>query len=293
MKRKAFFVKNVYAIMILIVLAAIFRGLRPSPMMQAWKEGHAMTRIACLFSDYSAHIKSKDKVISSDEESLPQDDSEDCPEERTERFVALPDDVASEENEPLLSWRVAFLLELQELKTDEENDLNFLIEQWAGPSREGKMDDSDAEPFCYADAVDLNSPWDVPSNAALLENIPKLFNFDMLPSFRFLGQRDDEVGTTTIFRVKETHRLIKENKLVKGEDDALPYIVFIDSSLREPWTKPNDVSLEDVIENRTKLRLFYSKYWYIDANLALQLVLKSDLEKTKDEWRDILRKRTR
>ena len=86
--------------------------------------------------------------------------------------------------------------------------------------------------------------------------------------------------------------MIKENKLVKGEDDALPYIVFIDSSLREPWTKPNDVSLEDVIENRTKLRLFYSKYWYIDANLALQLVLKSDLEKTKDEWRDILRKRT-
>ena len=92
MKRKAFFVKSVYAIMILIVLAAIFRGLRPSPMMQAWQEGHAMTRIACLFSDYSAHIKSKDKVISSDEESLSQDDPGDCPEERTERFVALPDE---------------------------------------------------------------------------------------------------------------------------------------------------------------------------------------------------------
>ena len=260
---------------------------RPSKARFFNKENYVFGDICRLFRYYPLLDNSKEEQALDMEENLNQEARDVNSDIIYEKFVPLPDDIIDQNGNSLLSWRVALILELQSHEFKELNNFTFLIEEL---TKVGVYPDADTREFHYSDAVDLNSSWNSDSNAILIDNCPALYNFDLLPYFRFMGRRKREIGTTTIFRVRETHQLIKDNKLVKGRDDDLPYLLFLDASSREYWTKPGDVSLEDLFDGKIKLRNFSGlfDYSYVNANFKEVGFNHKDIESQQDEWKTIL-----
>ena len=294
MERRQF--KFVLFIVIFVFIVAIFINYERKPTLTelGW-EAHRLDEIMSLFEAYPfLYDKSSKAERNLANIKYANNDIREKSQESNDIFIPLPDDLLDVNGNPILSWRVNLLLALQTIKLGSEYDssVGFLIKILT-TTREKRQNSclSDIEPFYYANAVDLCSPWNSQSNLTLLEYCPDLFNFDLADTFGKHKRNIHETGTTTVFRIKETHQLLKDNKLVKGKDDDLPYIVFLDSSLRAPWTKPvDDVLLKEIIEGKIKLRDFTSggRYWYIDCNYDFRSIHPDKFEEKASEWNDIL-----
>ena len=282
------FKKSIIVFIIGSILFFLYNNMRPNRASLFNHENLVLDDICSLFSYYPSLDNLKEGQPLDTEENLTKDEEVVNSDNVYEKFVSLPDDITDQNGNLLLSWRVALTLELQHHAFKELDDFTYII---YGLLKVGLDHDSDSRELLYSDAIDLHSSWNSESNAILIDNCPALYNFDLLPYFRFMGRRKSEIGTTTMFRVKETHQLIKDNKLVKGRDDNLPYILFLDSSSRAYWTKPGDVSLEDLFDGKIKLRNFsgINDYWYINANFKQVGFNHKEIERLQKEWKTILK----
>ena len=155
---------------------------------------------------------------------------------RNSRLI-LPDDITSEDGKPLLSWRVAVVLDDYRFNT--------------------KID--------FRELFNKNESWNSPNNLEALENCPEAFaiHSDVLPNNH---------GKTFMFRVREVHQNLKEGKYRDTYYDPIPYLVFVDLQNAGPWTEPNDISWKDLASGNVKPTLG-SEFMYIGVDGAPHTVV--------------------
>ncbi len=136
----------------------------------------------------------------------------------------LSEDILSSSGEPLLSWRVSFLLNNEELFKDiDDNGFNW-------------------NASC---SVDKTKPWNDESNESALNSRPFFYFY---PYYL-----ESKCGNKTcILRVKEIHEKIKFGTL-REDEEKKAYLVLVDPKYAVPWTKPQDVSWKDLANGKVQL----------------------------------------
>ncbi|MBQ9811984.1 MAG: hypothetical protein IJM54_01605 [Thermoguttaceae bacterium] len=133
-----------------------------------------------------------------------------------------PEDVLSETGEPILSWRAA-------LSENDRDDGYF-----------GDVPD-----------VDLTKAWDDPANLDAASRRPSEFFYPY-----YLEEYDP--GKTCLFRINDVHERLVAGVATPGD---CPYLVLAAPQHAVPWTKPQDVSIQEITDK--KVRLFYAgNYFY-------------------------------
>ena len=160
----------------------------------------------------------------------------------------LPDDIVSEDGEPLLSWRVALALLDARVSTSGLGTCDF--------------------PF------KLDEPWDSPYNIPALEKKPQ---------FCFFPYKDKgkNKGKTCLVRIKEVHEALKAGYDF-GDDSRAAYVIFVDPESSVPWTRPQDVSIKDLASGKVKLFPTLCSF-YGDVNCGGRYLNDEDIPRTEDE----------
>ena len=156
----------------------------------------------------------------------------------------LPDDIVSESNKPLLSWRVAHLID-SSTNVNELGDFQF----------------------------SMNEPWNSPSNIPALKIKPPFVFFPAK------GKKNKQ-GDTCLSRINEVHELLKNGYSFDDNSEAA-YLIIVDAAFSVPWTKPQDVSLKDLIKGN--VRLFTDAYpAYCDVHGRFRYLDK--VPENEKEW---------
>ena len=152
----------------------------------------------------------------------------------------LPDDVVSSTGEPILSWRVRLL------SVDPEG-------------RKIKIDETQS--------------WDSPANAKALEHLPDFCFYPWLADFYpfpfSLFQKrywekcwaEQQEPKTCLLRITEVQDALEAGVQLHDDD---PYLVMVDNRHAVPWTKPQDVSIREILNGNVELSS-YGRGAYIDV----------------------------
>ena len=152
----------------------------------------------------------------------------------------LPDDVVSSTGEPILSWRVRLL------SVDPEG-------------RKIKIDETQS--------------WDSPANAKALEHLPDFCFYPWLADFYpfpfSLFQKrywekcwaEQQEPKTCLLRITEVQDALEAGVQLHDDD---PYLVMVDNRHAVPWTKPQDVSIREILNGNVELGS-YGRGAYIDV----------------------------
>ncbi len=172
--------------------------------------------------------------------------------------VKLPEDILSSSGEPLLSWRVSYLLDLS--------------------NKDFFMNDVTVKAYLNWDSigsVDTTKPWNDKSNEFFLNSRPFFYFYPFY--------LEPECGNKTcLLRIKEIHEKIRSGTIQAGEEEKA-YLVFVDPKYAVPWTKPQDVSWKDLASG--KVQLFTAvriRYYNVQG---IQCILDKAPE-TLEEWRE-------
>ena len=153
----------------------------------------------------------------------------------------LPDDVVSSTGEPILSWRVRLL------SVDPEG-------------RKIKIDETQS--------------WDSPANAKALEHLPDFCFYPWLADFYpfpfSLFQKrywekcwaEQQEPKTCLLRITEVQDALEAGVQLHDDD---PYLVMVDNRHAVPWTKPQDVSLREILNGNVELNSYSGYGAYIDV----------------------------
>lgn len=148
----------------------------------------------------------------------------------------LPNDVVSSTGEPILSWRVRLL------SVDPEG-------------RKIKIDETQS--------------WDSPANAKALELRPYFyfypicadyypFPFSLFQKRYWVKQQEPK---TCLLRITEVQDALEAGVQLHDDD---PYLVMVDNRHAVPWTKPQDVSIREILNGNVELGS-YGRGAYIDV----------------------------
>ena len=149
----------------------------------------------------------------------------------------LPNDVVSSTGEPILSWRVRLL------SVDPEG-------------RKIKIDETQS--------------WDSPANAKALELRPYFyfypicadyypFPFSLFQKRYWVKQQEPK---TCLLRITEVQDALEAGVQLRDDD---PYLVMVDHQYAVPWTKPQDVSLREILNGNVELNSYSGYGAYIDV----------------------------
>ena len=152
----------------------------------------------------------------------------------------LPNDVVSSTEEPLLSWRVPLLSAVQEREKE----------------RKIKIDETQS--------------WDSPANEAALELRPYFYFYPIFADFypfpftlfqkrQWVEQREPK---TCLLRITEVQDALEAGVQLRDDD---PYLVMVDHQYAVPWTKPQDVSLREILNGNVELNSYSGYGAYIDV----------------------------
>ena len=151
----------------------------------------------------------------------------------------LPNDVVSSTGEPILSWRVRLL--------------SVVPKSWE--ERRIKIDETQS--------------WDSPANKAALELRPSFyfypwfadfypFPFTLFQKRQWVEQREPK---TCLLRITEVQDALEAGVQLHDDD---PYLVMVDNRHAVPWTKPQDVSIREILNGNVELGS-YGRGAYIDV----------------------------
>ena len=151
----------------------------------------------------------------------------------------LPNDVVSSTEEPLLSWRVPLLSAVQEREKE----------------RKIKIDETQS--------------WDSPANEAALELRHYFYFYPIFADFypfpftlfqkrQWVEQREPK---TCLLRITEVQDALEAGVQLHDDD---PYLVMVDNRHAVPWTKPQDVSIREILNGNVELGS-YGRGAYIDV----------------------------
>lgn len=152
----------------------------------------------------------------------------------------LPNDVVSSTGEPILSWRVRLL--------------SVVPKSWE--ERRIKIDETQS--------------WDSPANEAALELRPSFyfypwfadfypFPFTLFQKRQWVEQREPK---TCLLRITEVQDALEAGVQLRDDD---PYLVMVDHQYAVPWTKPQDVSLREILNGNVELNSYSGYRAYIDV----------------------------
>lgn len=166
----------------------------------------------------------------------------------------LPDNICNFYGEEILSWRVAYALTfLSDVSFDEVSQT--------------------------LKSIDLQSPWDSPSNLKLSTAKPQRFFY---PSF----EKSTDGSRTCTVRIKEIHEKIKAGELSENEKKKA-YIVLIAAKDSVPWMKPQDISWKDLAEHRVELFPYCrTDAIYITAGGEMWNLREEEIPDSYEEWRN-------
>ena len=152
----------------------------------------------------------------------------------------LPNDVVSSTGEPILSWRVRLL--------------SVVPKSWE--ERRIKIDETQS--------------WDSPANEAALELRPYFYFYPIFADFypfpftlfqkrQWVEQREPK---TCLLRITEVQDALEAGIALHDDD---PYVVLVAPQHAVPWTKPQDVSIWEILNGDVELYRLGATTSYIDV----------------------------
>ena len=167
---------------------------------------------------------------------------------------SFPENILSERGEPLLSWRVAFLLEREEyyhpkISLWRENEPTFRI----------------------------NESWQSTNNEEAAKTKP---NFCFYPYYL-----DSKINTMTcLVRIKEIAEFKKANpdSIILGKKALL---IIVDPKFAVPWTSPRDISWKDLASGKVKPYMELGAICYARAS-DYAFFSDNNYPKTFSEWQN-------
>lgn len=177
--------------------------------------------------------------------------------------LLLPENILSSSGEPLLSWRLPYLFEI-----DFFNGKRRIVSSFDENNR--------------ISSFDVTKPWNDKSNEHLLNSRP---HFYFYPYYLEPKSESEPLGNETcLLRVEEIHEKIKAGTLQEGEEEKA-YLVVVEPEYAVPWTKPQDVSWKDLASG--KVQLFTGGFsWIRYYNTQGRLRYLDKMPETLEEWRE-------